>query len=111
MAQSVKRLTLDFGSGHDLTVRGFKPRIGLCVESEDPARDALSPSFSAHPLLSLSLSLSKNKLTNKKLLKLTQTLRVWEYLSWRSWRDLFEMQTARSVTPRLSVSGGLRLDP
>ena len=28
MAQSVKRPTLDFGSGHDLTVCEFEPRIG-----------------------------------------------------------------------------------
>ena len=23
----------DFGSGHDLTVRGFKPSVGLCADS------------------------------------------------------------------------------
>ena len=28
MAQSVKRLTLDFGSGRDLTVQETKPRVG-----------------------------------------------------------------------------------
>ena len=27
VAQSVKRPTLDFGSGHDLTVCGFEPRV------------------------------------------------------------------------------------
>ena len=37
MAQSVKRLTLDFGSGHDLTVYEFEPRIGLRVDSMEPA--------------------------------------------------------------------------
>ena len=29
VAQSVKRLTLDFGSGHNLTVHEFEPRVGL----------------------------------------------------------------------------------
>ena len=29
MAWSVEHLTLDFGSGHDLTVLGMEPRIGL----------------------------------------------------------------------------------
>ena len=32
MAQSVKGLTLDFGSGHDLTVGEFEPHIGLHAE-------------------------------------------------------------------------------
>ena len=62
VAQSVKRPTLDFGSGHDLTVCEFKPRIGLCTHSEEPALDPLSPSLCPSPaciLLSLSLSLSK----------------------------------------------------
>ena len=42
MAQSVKRPTLDFGSGHDLTVPEFGPRVGLCADSAEPAWDALS---------------------------------------------------------------------
>ena len=50
MAPSVKRLTLDFGSGHDLTVRGTEPHIRLCSDSKEPAWGSLS--------LSLSLSLS-----------------------------------------------------
>ena len=33
VAQSVKRPTLGFGSGHDLTVREFEPCIGLCADS------------------------------------------------------------------------------
>ena len=52
---------LIFGSGHDLTVHGIKPRIGLCADSAEPARDSLFPSLSAPPLLSLSLSLKINK--------------------------------------------------
>ena len=41
-ALSVKRPTLDFGSGDDLTVRGFEPRVGLCADSAEPAWDSLS---------------------------------------------------------------------
>ena len=26
----------DFGSGHDLTVREFEPRVGLCADSSEP---------------------------------------------------------------------------
>ena len=69
VSQSVKHLTLDFGSGHDLMVREFEPRIGLCTDSMEPAWDSLSLPLSL-PLpmlvlalsLSLSLSLSQNKL-------------------------------------------------
>ena len=65
MAQSVKRLTLDFGLGHDLVVRGIEPCVG---------DHCLGFSLSAPPLLSLSLSLSlkisnKNKIIKKKFLK------------------------------------------
>ena len=54
VAQSVKLLTLGFGSGHDLPVCKFEPRIGLCTDSVEPAQDSLSLPLS----LSLSLSLS-----------------------------------------------------
>ena len=53
MAQSVKRLGLDFSSGHDLTVRAFEPRVGRRADSAEPAWDSLS----------LSLSLKTNKYT------------------------------------------------
>ena len=36
-AQSVKHLTLDFRSGHDLMVPEFKPRVRLCADSAEPA--------------------------------------------------------------------------
>ena len=52
----------DFGSGHDLTVHGFEPRIGLCADNAEFAWDSLSPSLSAPPSLSISLSISKQKL-------------------------------------------------
>ena len=60
MAQSVKHLPLDLGSGHDLTVHGIEPCIGLCADSMGPAWDSLSPSLSRpSPAVSLSLSLFK----------------------------------------------------
>ena len=31
VAQSVKHLTLDFGSGHDLLVHEFEPHVLLCA--------------------------------------------------------------------------------
>ena len=49
VAQVVKRLTLDFGSGNVLTVRGFETHAGLCTDSTEPVWDSLH----------LSLSLSK----------------------------------------------------
>ena len=57
-AQSVKRSILGLGSGHRLMVCEFEPHVGLCADSEEPARDSLSPLLSASPLLMLSLPLS-----------------------------------------------------
>ena len=37
VAQLVKHLALDFGSGHDVTVHGIEPREGLCTDSVEPA--------------------------------------------------------------------------
>ena len=56
MAQSVKCPTLDFSSGHDLTVCEFEPHMGLCADRVEPAWN--SPSLSAPTWLTLSLSLS-----------------------------------------------------
>ena len=36
VAQSVEWPTLDFGSGHDLTVCEFEPHVGLCADSSEP---------------------------------------------------------------------------
>ena len=55
MAQLVECLTLDFGSGRDLTVGEFEPLIRLCADSAESAWDSLSPSFSA-PLPPLKVS-------------------------------------------------------
>ena len=53
--QSVKCLTLDLGSGHDLMVHGFKPLTGLC---DDGVLEILSPLSLLLKVLSLALSLS-----------------------------------------------------
>ena len=63
MAQSIKLLTLGFGSGHDLMVREFEPCLGAFM--------GFSPSLSAPPplehallherVLSLSLALKINQ--------------------------------------------------
>ena len=45
---------LDLGSGHDLSVCGMEPHIGLCADSADPAWNSLFPFLSALPLLYLS---------------------------------------------------------
>ena len=63
MAQSVMCPTLVFGSGHDLTVRELEPRIGLRVDSVEPAWDSLPPHPAPPPHLSSarSLCLCQNK--------------------------------------------------
>ena len=65
MAQLVKHQTLDFGSGHDLTVCGIKLCIGFCADSVEPAWDSLLslplPDHVHIHILSLSPSLSLNK--------------------------------------------------
>ena len=70
MVQSVKHLALDFSSGHDLTVCEFEPHMGLCADSSEPAWDSLSPSLSAPPPLTLSISLSKINKLKKIFLKM-----------------------------------------
>ena len=61
----VKRLTLDFGSGYDLTVREFQPLVGLCADGEEPAWDSLSLS-SLCPCPACAFSLKINKLKRKQ---------------------------------------------
>ena len=46
VAQSVKHPTLDFGSGHDLTVCEFEPHVGLCTDNVQSLLGILSLSFS-----------------------------------------------------------------
>ena len=59
VAHLLKRSTLDFGSGHDLSVCGFEPHIRLCADSAESAWDSLSPS--ALPPLKIN-KLKKNSL-------------------------------------------------
>ena len=64
MAQSVKLLTLDFGSGHDLRVHEFKPHVGSVLTM-----------WSLLGILFLSLSLSlKNKEINIKKTQKNKTI-------------------------------------
>ena len=63
-AQSVERLTLDFGSGRDLAVHGIESRVGLCTDGTETAWDSLSlftlcPSPACARMLSISLCLSE----------------------------------------------------
>ena len=46
VAQLVKHLTLDFRSGHDLTVSEINPYIWLFADSKETAWDSLSTSLS-----------------------------------------------------------------
>ena len=72
MARSVKRPTLDFGSGGDLTVHEVEPHLGLCADKTEPAWDSLPPSASAPPPLVLfvfSLPLKNKQINFKKILK------------------------------------------
>ena len=64
MAQLVKRPILGLGSGHDLTVREFKPNVGLSAVSAEPALDPLPPFLCPSLARTLPLSL-KNKQTYK----------------------------------------------
>ena len=50
----------DFGSGHDLTVRGFEPRVRLCADSLEPgACFGFYVSLSLYPSPTHTLSLPK----------------------------------------------------
>ena len=64
MAQLVKHLTFDFGSGHDPTVCEFEPHVGLHADSAEPARDCFSLPLSLCP----SSPLKRNKMNFKKSL-------------------------------------------
>ena len=56
VVQSVKHPTIDFSSGHDLTVFEIEPCIKLCADNVEPAWDSLFPSLSVPPLLLCSLN-------------------------------------------------------
>ena len=67
MAQRVKCLALDFGTGHDLMVHGFEPHTRLSAVSMEPASDPQT--LSAPCPHSCSLSLSKLNIRKKNFLK------------------------------------------
>ena len=55
----LSRLSVDFGSGHDLMVREFEPCIGLCAVSSEPGtcfRFCVSLCLCPSPTCTLSLS-------------------------------------------------------
>ena len=55
----------DFGSGHDLTVHGLEPHMGLCADSSEPGacfRFCVSLSLCPSFCLSFSLPLSLSKI-------------------------------------------------
>ena len=61
VVQSVKRLTLDFGLGHDLTVHGFEPCVRLCADNAEPAWFYLPLSASPLPMSTRALPLPLSK--------------------------------------------------
>ena len=63
VAQFVAHLTL---ARHDITAPEFKPHVGLCPDSVEPASDSLSPSLTFPYSCSLPLSLSKINITRTK---------------------------------------------
>ena len=69
MAQSDKRPTLDFGSGHVLTACEIEPCVGLRADCGACLGFSLFPS--SPPLLVLSLSLSLSKQISKLLKRCT----------------------------------------
>ena len=63
----LKLLTLDFGSGQDLTVHEIEPYVALCTDSTEPIWDSLSPSLSTPLPLMCTLFLKINRYINKHL--------------------------------------------
>ena len=65
VVQSVKFPTLDFGSGHDLTVPEFKPHTGLCICLGFSLSPSLFLPLPCSLFLSLSFKINKIKKTFK----------------------------------------------
>ena len=80
--QSIEHPTLGFGSGHELTVRGIEPHMGLHAVSTGPVWDSLCPSLGLSVSLSLSLCLSLkiNKCTLKKKKRLNCVFSLTHFL-------------------------------
>ena len=60
VAQLVKHLTLDIGSGHNLIVCEIEPHVGLHTDNAQPAWDSLSFSLNLTPACACSLSFKIN---------------------------------------------------
>ena len=65
MAQSIKYLTPNFTSGHDLKVREFEPHIGLCTDSAVQAQDVVSLPLPHSCTLTLKINLRKKTSENE----------------------------------------------
>ena len=76
MTQSVKHLTPDFGSGHDLMAYEFEPCIGLSADIVEPAWDSGSFSLCPSPTCPLSLKINKNKLKKRVQKSIKETLQM-----------------------------------
>ena len=75
----------NFGSGHDLTVCEFEPRVGLVLtaQSLEPVSDSVPPSLSAPPPLVLQfLSLSKIDIKNFFFQKWSSHALPLNFLKW-----------------------------
>ena len=76
--RSVKHPTLGFGSGHDLTIHGFEPRVGLRADSTESAWDSLFLSFCPSSAHALFLSQNKQILNlRSQFKKLASHLALW----------------------------------
>ena len=102
MAQWVKRLTLDFGSGQEIVVHEIEPQVRLSADSTEPAWDSLSPSLPSPPLLvhARNLSFKINKLFFKKG---GEPVRVGSPEGLASWRDSLGLRPL-STRPYLGLS-------
>uniref|UniRef100_A0A8C9DAV5 ABC transporter domain-containing protein n=1 Tax=Panthera leo TaxID=9689 RepID=A0A8C9DAV5_PANLE len=89
LGDSVKCLTLDFGSGHDLMFHGFKIHLGFCAGRAEPAWDSLSPSLSL-PLHCSSIKIFRNSGGQKAMDDIQKVLE----------RDRQKMNALYSTSPK-----------
>ena len=91
----------DLGSGRDLTVCGFQPRVGLWADGSEPgaALDSVSPSLSAPPLLALYLSLL-NKHLLKENIHICEITSMWALPLGPPWHTIPPKATRRGPRTR-----------
>ena len=93
----------DFGSGHDLAVREFEPRVGLWADGSEPGacfRFCVSPSLCPSPTHALSPSVSK---INKNILKNVKKGRLGGSVSWASDFGSGHDLAVREFKPRVGL--------